>query len=153
MLYSYKQQYPSILPNRIRLSNGITRTDSSTFTPEEIQDAGYIPAPNPPDYFHPNKLEWNKTEWIIRPPTQNEIQKQKQSIKDECIRRLFDTDYKVIKAYEQNVPVELEYVIYRQELRDLYNSVDELEDVWNIQYPSAPAHISYDEEDQSDALP
>ena len=42
MLYSYKEEYPKLLPKRIRLSNGTTRTDRSTFTSEELIDAGYI---------------------------------------------------------------------------------------------------------------
>ena len=32
----------SQFPNRIRLSNGMTRTDNSTFTQEEIKDAGWF---------------------------------------------------------------------------------------------------------------
>jgi hypothetical protein len=35
-LYSYQGQEPQELPERIRLSGGRTRTDSSTFTEEEI---------------------------------------------------------------------------------------------------------------------
>jgi hypothetical protein len=35
-LYSHKNQYPQPIPNRIRLPDGFTRTDSSTFTPEEL---------------------------------------------------------------------------------------------------------------------
>jgi len=48
MLYSYKGRYPKELPNRIRLSNGTTRTDKSTFTEEEILYAGYIQVEDKP---------------------------------------------------------------------------------------------------------
>lgn len=41
MLYSYNGNTPSPLPFRIKLSNGFTRTDPTTFTEEEIADAGY----------------------------------------------------------------------------------------------------------------
>ena len=36
MLYSKNGDYPTILPNRIRMSNGFTRTGRDTFTEEEI---------------------------------------------------------------------------------------------------------------------
>ena len=32
MLYSYNGEYPTDIPERIRLSDGSTRTDSSTYT-------------------------------------------------------------------------------------------------------------------------
>ena len=41
MLYSYRTCWPQELPFRIRLSDGFTRTDPSTFTAEEIADAGF----------------------------------------------------------------------------------------------------------------
>jgi hypothetical protein len=73
-LYSYKNNLPATLPNRIRLSSGITRTDPLSFTPEEIADAGYVlaePAPN----INPNtqNLTWNGTEWIVRDLTSVEL--------------------------------------------------------------------------------
>mgnify|MGYP000184987645 CR=1 FL=1 len=62
-LYSYKTQYPdSNIPERIRLSDGNTRTDSSTFTPEELIDAGYIIVEDPPIYDEEtHKLIWSGT--------------------------------------------------------------------------------------------
>ena len=42
MLYSLRQQRPATLPFRIRLSNGFTRTEPTSFTAEEITDAGYV---------------------------------------------------------------------------------------------------------------
>jgi hypothetical protein len=42
MLYSFRQQRPSPLPNRIRLSNGFTRYAHQPPTAEEILDAGYV---------------------------------------------------------------------------------------------------------------
>jgi hypothetical protein len=43
MLYSYQGAEPAALPHRIRLSDGSTRTDASTFTPPA--------APFPDAYF------------------------------------------------------------------------------------------------------
>ena len=50
MLYSFQQQRPAPLPFRIRLSNGFTRTDPTSFTATEIADAGYEGPFAEPDY-------------------------------------------------------------------------------------------------------
>jgi hypothetical protein len=65
-LYSYNKNFPAPLPHRIRLSNGITRTDSSTFTLEEIADAGYVLAETIPN-SNPvtQRLAWNGVAWEV----------------------------------------------------------------------------------------
>ncbi len=74
MLYSYKTQYPAPLPNRIRLSSGLTRTDSSTFTSEEIADAGYVAVDVAPSYDNKTqKLVWNSGSWEVISLTDEEI--------------------------------------------------------------------------------
>ncbi len=66
MLYSYKGQYPTSLPERIRFSDGSTRTDSSTFTNEELTDAGYVAAGDPPSYDNDTqKVIWNGSSWEV----------------------------------------------------------------------------------------
>lgn len=74
-LYSYKTEYPSPeIPERIRLSNGSTRTDSSTFTSDELVDAGYVEVSNPPDFNQEtHKVIWNGTEWQTISLTESEI--------------------------------------------------------------------------------
>ena len=80
MAYSYKGQYPTSLPERIRLSNGSTRTDSSTFTAEEITNAGYIAAGNAPSYnASTQKVIWNGTAWEVVSLTTEEINANVQS--------------------------------------------------------------------------
>ena len=74
MLYSYKGAYPTLLPERIRLSDGSTRTDSSTFTEEELADAGYIEAGDSPAYdSDTQKVIWNGTAWEVVSLTTEEI--------------------------------------------------------------------------------
>ena len=74
MLYSYKGQYPTSLPERIRLSDGSTRTDSSTFTEEELTDAGYIAAGDyPAQDSTTQKVIWNGTAWEVVDLTTEEI--------------------------------------------------------------------------------
>ena len=81
MLYSYQGQEPKILPFRITLSNGQTRTDPSTFTPEEIADAGYTVAPNKPIVSYPEYVRWNGTDWdILEQPIEIVKSEKKQQI-------------------------------------------------------------------------
>jgi hypothetical protein len=50
MLYSFRNQRPAPLPNRIRLSNGFTRYKHQPPTAEEIADAGYVGPYTEPSY-------------------------------------------------------------------------------------------------------
>jgi len=50
MLYSFRNQRPAPLPNRIRLSDGFTRYKHQPPTPEEIADAGYVGPYTEPSY-------------------------------------------------------------------------------------------------------
>lgn len=57
---------PAPLPFRIRLSDGRTRTDPTSFTPEEIADAGYEEAPEPPAYDPETEhLVWADGAWSV----------------------------------------------------------------------------------------
>ena len=40
-LYTINGEKPRILPERIRLSDGSTRTDVGSYTEDEVRDAGY----------------------------------------------------------------------------------------------------------------
>lgn len=65
MQYSINGEYPvDTLPNRIRLSDGSTRTDSSTFTTSELTSAGIVTTTNPPSYnSDTHKLTWDGSNW------------------------------------------------------------------------------------------
>ena len=74
MLYSHNNEYPAPLPERIRLSSGLTRTDSSTFTAEEIADAGYVSVEDPPSFEEKTeKLIWNGSAWEVIALTDEEL--------------------------------------------------------------------------------
>jgi hypothetical protein len=75
MLYSYNSQYPKPLPFRIKLSDGRTRTDPSTFTEEEITDAGYVLVANKPTITETQIVNWNSEtlSWDVRDKTEQEI--------------------------------------------------------------------------------
>lgn len=74
-LYSFKGQYPQKLPFRIVLSNNMTRTDPSTFTDEEITDAGYIAVEDKPTITSSQVLSWNAEtiSWDVRDKTEEEL--------------------------------------------------------------------------------
>ena len=66
MLYSFRQQRPAPLPNRIRMPDGFTRTDASTFTQDEIQAAGYSGPYTEPSYnSSTEQLLWVNGEYVI----------------------------------------------------------------------------------------
>jgi hypothetical protein len=66
MLYSFRQQRPAPLPHRIRMPDGFTRTDASTFTQEEIQAAGYSGPYTEPSYnSSTEQLLWVNGEYVI----------------------------------------------------------------------------------------
>ena len=66
MLYSFRNQRPAPLPQRIRMPDGFTRTDSSTYTQEEIQAAGFTGPYTEPSY-NPSteQLLWVNGEYVI----------------------------------------------------------------------------------------
>lgn len=83
MLYSYKQQFPTELPDRIRLSSGRTRTDKTTFTPEELLDAGYVAVADIPHVdIDCQYVTWSGVEWSVSDYTEQEtLEKQWERIR------------------------------------------------------------------------
>jgi len=68
MLYSFRQQRPAPLPNRIRLSNGFTRYAYQPPTAEEIADAGYVGPYTEPAYDPATEqLLWVDGAYVIEP--------------------------------------------------------------------------------------
>jgi len=63
-LYTKNGSTPTRPPWRIRLSDGSTRTDPSTFTDEMIADAGYILAPDKPEEVDGKIIVWSNGEWV-----------------------------------------------------------------------------------------
>ena len=143
-LYSYNGEYPQELPNRLHMPDGSTKTDKSTFTDSDIINAGWIAVEDPHEINYPNKLVWNN-EWVITEPSEDEKSIRRYQLKQECIKLLSNTDYKVIKALEKNEALDPVYTLYRQNLRDFYNELNNIEDPFNAKIPT----IQYD----SDQVP
>ena len=102
-LYSYKTEYPSSeISERIRLSDGSTRTDSSTFTSDELVDAGYVEVSNPPDFNQEtHKLVWSGTEWQTISLTESEISarnaKRWQEIRETRDAKIKEVEWRVMR--------------------------------------------------------
>jgi len=81
-LYSLNGQYPQPLPFRIRLADGSTRTDPSSFTQDEILSAGYIEVSPAPSFTEDEVLEWVNSSWVVREKTFDEKKMESDKIKE-----------------------------------------------------------------------
>jgi hypothetical protein len=135
-LYSHNGEWPRQLPNRIVLSNGMTRTDKTTYTPEEIADAGWVAVADPPELVYPNRLDWDGAGWIARAPNEAEIEAQWRAVREIRDTMLSHTDIDVLRAAEQGIPPAADVVAYRQALRDVPQAQT---DPYNIVWPEPPA--------------
>lgn len=150
MMYSIKGNYPiETLPHRIRLSDGSTRTDSSTFTADELSSAGITTVSDPPDYnSDTHKLTWDTTdiEWEVVALTQEEIDNlisiAWQSIREERNTLLSEFDERVSR-YQSEVRIGIttttdnisDLDTYAQSLRDIPSTYSNPNDV---QWPDRP---------------
>lgn len=135
-LYSHKNQYPQPIPNRIRLPDGFTRTDSSTFTPEELTAAGYTGPYTLPEYDSKTEtFDWTGTEFVVRPYNTQELEEQWNKIRAKRDKLLKDSDWTQIEDYEFDLPNIEDWKSYRQALRDL----PEVEtNPYDIHFPLSP---------------
>lgn len=145
MLYSKNGSYPNQIPFRIRLSNGLTRTEPSTFTPEEIADAGYISVEDPPASILDNQiLEWTGTVWNVRDKTEQELElelaRKWQEIRDQRDHMLSLLDWR-FHRYQSQVRLNITPTdsiesldTYGQALRDITLQSDP----YNIVWPTPP---------------
>lgn len=144
MLYSKNGSYPSRLPFRITLSNGFTRTDPTSFTEEEIADAGYIAVDDPPVYSSHQILIWTGTNWLVRDKNEQELAEELArkwyEVRAHRDRLLSELDWKVMR-YNSQVRLGITPIddinsldVYAQALRDVTLQSDPDGIVW----PSSP---------------
>jgi hypothetical protein len=150
MLYSINGEYPiDTLPHRIRLSDGSTRTDSSTFTADELSSAGITTVSNPPSYnSNTHKLTWdnNDVEWEIVALTTEELADLNdlawQNIREERDSLLKQVDEKVLR-YQSEVRIGIttttdnisDLDTYAQALRNIPSTYSNPNDV---EWPNTP---------------
>jgi len=151
MLYSINGEYPiDTLPHRIRLSDGSTRTDSSTFTADELSSAGITTVSYPPEYnADTHKLTWdnNDVEWEVIALTTEELADLNdlawQGIREERDSLLKQVDEKVLR-YQSEVRVGIttttdnisDLDTYAQALRNIPSTYSNPNDVeWPVLGP------------------
>lgn len=87
-LYSLRGAFPEELPNRIRLPDGSTRTDPSSFSTEEIAAAGYILVSDAPVANSTHRVIWDSEniEWKIVQKTPEQYIEYNEMIKKEITK-------------------------------------------------------------------
>ena len=140
VLYSFKHQKPAPLPSdRIILSTGQSRTDPSTWTAEEILDAGYVVADSAPDYNSAtHNLSWSTTgdssAWLVTAKDSAELNRMEANawtaIRMERNELLASTDVRVIRHLELSPgQMDSDLKVYRKSLRDLPQTYSASSDV------------------------
>lgn len=140
-LYSYKGQEPKFLPHEIRLSNGMSRTDASTFTDEELLDAGYSGPYIEPEFdllTQERKWDSNTMSYVVTDlPTIDDSQLETLRWHSLRFRRnnlLRDSDYLFIEdAPSISDSKKEEWKIYRQLLRDFPSTIQNIMDFSDIE--------------------
>ena len=137
MLYSHRQATPGPLPHRIRFADGSTRTDASTFTPDELKRAGYSgPYQRPECNPKLETIDWDgeALEYVVRPYSFNELQTQHAKVRQRRIELLKASDWTQITDYDLGADREA-WARLRQALRDLADAPNPFDITW----PQPPA--------------
>lgn len=136
-MYSYKQQYPiENLPERIRLSDGSVRTDSSTFTDDEISDAGYVSVSNPPSITEKQLLNWTGTEWSVVDNTEKATSNKWNEVRNKRNKLISEVEWRVSRyhAFARLGKEQIDEIdvldTYIQELRDITTQSDPFNITW-----------------------
>lgn len=140
MLYSLRGQFPTHLPFRIRLSSGLTKTDPSTFTLEEIAAAGYVIVRDKPTATSTQVVEWSNglIDWVVRNKTQDEIRQeiddQWYTVRTQRNALLQGCDWTQLPDSPLTELQKTSWANYRQQLRDVTTQLDP----FNITWPTPP---------------
>ena len=118
-LYSCRGSEPAPLPHRLRFADGSTRTDASTFTTEELEQAGYTGPYNRPDCDPLTQtVDWDGTQFLVRPHNAEEIAAQWTSVRQDRNVLLQRSDWTQIEDYDLGADRPT-WASYRQALRDI----------------------------------
>jgi hypothetical protein len=134
MLYSHNTTTPAPLPHRIRFADGSTRTDASTFTPDELERAGYSGP-----YEHPEcdptteTVDWDGAAFLVRPYSADELEVQWARVREQRNQLLQASDWTQIEDYDLGAD-RAAWAVYRQLLRDIGDQPNPFAITW----PQAP---------------
>ena len=153
-LYSYKGQEPREIPNEIILSDGRSRTDRTTFTEEEILDAGFTGPYDKPEIQDGQQLTWNKDflqwdiveiETPIENPTYDDLTDFMGDLRLVRNSMLIACDWTQLPDSQLSDSQKNDWQVYRQELRDFPNIIEfddniesYMQDINLIPWPDKP---------------
>ena len=157
MQYSVNGDYPiTTLPHRIRLSNGLTKTDNTTFTDSDLVSAGITTVADTPSYnANTHKLVWNRetTEWDVTELSSDELSSltvskwiQVRERRDLLLNR---ADQRVLRYQSEEragITTHIDSIsdldTYMQELRDIPQTNSDPD---SISWPTAPGESPEEE--------
>lgn len=157
MQYSINGEYPiSSLPHRIRLSNGLTKTDRTTFTNDDLVSAGITTVADIPSYnTNTHKLVWNSetTEWDIVGLSTTELESLNEdkwnNVRTKRNELLSETDQRILRYQSEEragITTHTDSIsdldTYMQELRDIPQTNSNPDDVV---WPTPPGAESVEE--------
>ena len=135
-LYSHQSATPAPLPHRIRLPDGSTRTDASTFTPEELEAAGYTgPFERPTCDATIETVDWDGAAFLVRPYSNDELEAQWQRIREQRLQLLQASDWTQIEDFDLGADRPA-WAAYRHALRDITTQPNPFAISWPVP-PSA----------------
>lgn len=118
LCYNKINGYIGELPERVILSNGLTRTDPSSYTDEELEEWGYVLLENPPavNIDEYTNLNTETYEWeILKKP----LEPQWEEVRKKRSQLLTETDWYVIRFLERGIEIPTAVTTYRKALRDI----------------------------------
>jgi len=145
-MYSLNKSYPiSDKPKRIRLSNGNTKTDFTTFTPDDLTYAGWHVIDDKPEVNETtHKVAWNGTKWVTESLSSEELQsvknKQLESVRTQRDKFINDVEWKIMRynSFARQGKSQIDDITkldkYVQDLRDCIN----VDDPSSTEFPSHP---------------
>jgi len=137
-LYSYKGAEPTGLPHRIILSNGASRTDNTSFTEEELNDAGFSGPYEKPEYDESRQeIVWDNETlmWVVSDRVFSEpqiVEKTEEELFYLLRQRrnflLSGSDWtQTLDSPLAEEEISL-WKVYRQKLRDLPSTIDNIKE-------------------------
>lgn len=144
-MYSYNNEYPiTQLPHRIRLSNGMTKTDSSTFTEEDISYAGFRQVEDAPAFnSSTQRLMWEIVNgigaWKVTNLTQEELWK---PIREKRDRLMNEFEWRISRYNRENIsgtPLTDANIVHMYQYMQALADITKQEDPLNIVWPNYPS--------------
>jgi Phage tail assembly chaperone protein len=133
-LYSFKGEDPTFLPHRITLSDGRSRTDNTTFTDQEIADAGFTGPYERPEYntqtqeiiWNGETLSWDIIEKDIPQPVEPTEEELFFALRRKRNHFLFESDWTQLQDSPLSEENKEKWKTYRQKLRDLPSTIENI---------------------------